>query len=50
MIEGNRLDTEQIKSVLQYKEQFPGRERDEQEVKGYYAALTQVEQWVQHVS
>jgi len=46
MIEGNRLDPNQIKGVLQHKEHFPGRERDEYEVKGYYAALTQVEKWV----
>lgn len=46
MIEGNRLHADQIKNVLASKEHFPGRERDEQEVKGYYAALTQVEQWV----
>lgn len=46
MIEGNRLDADQVKVVLQHKEHFPGRERDEYEVKGYYAALTQVEKWV----
>lgn len=46
MIEGNRLDADQIKVVLQHQEHFPGRERDEHEVKGYYAALTQLEKWV----
>ena len=44
MIEGNKLELDQIQSVLQHKGHFPGRERDEQEVKGYYAALTYVEQ------
>lgn len=46
MIEGNRLDPHQIKEVLEHRGHFPGRERDENEVKGYYAALTQVEKWV----
>lgn len=46
MIEGNRLDPIQIKQVLKHEEHFPGRDRDENEVKGYYAALTQVEKWV----
>lgn len=45
MIEGNRLEPEQIVDVLRHEGHFPGRERDEHEVKGYYAALTQVEQW-----
>ena len=45
MIEGNRLDPEQIEVVLKHQGHFPGRERDEHEVKGYYAALTQVEKW-----
>jgi Fic family protein len=45
MIEGNRLDPDQIQVVLQHEGHFPGRERDEHEVKGYYAALHQVEQW-----
>ena len=45
MIEGNRLVPNQIEGVLKDKEHFPGRERDEHEVKGYYAALTKVEQW-----
>lgn len=44
MIEGNRLDSAQIEQVIKYKGHFPGRERDEQEVKGYYAALEYVEQ------
>ena len=45
MIEGNRLDPEQIEVVLKHQGRFPGRERDEHEVKGYYAALAQVEKW-----
>src|SRR3990167_8439288 len=45
MIEGNRLDPNQIEVVLKHEGHFPGRERDEHEVKGYYTALTQVEKW-----
>ncbi len=45
MIEGNRLDPDQVEEVLKHQGHFPGRERDEHEVKGYYAALTQVEKW-----
>lgn len=44
MIEGNRLGPEQIERVLKHEGHFPGRERDEGEVKGYYAALAKVEQ------
>ena len=45
MIEGNQLKPEEIKEVIQLKGHFPGRERDEHEVKGYYAALAQLEQY-----
>ncbi|WP_341790024.1 Fic family protein [Rickettsia endosymbiont of Polydrusus tereticollis] len=45
MIEGNRLIPDQIEVILKHEGHFPGRERDEHEVKGYYAALTQVERW-----
>ncbi|WP_265027298.1 Fic family protein [Wolbachia endosymbiont (group A) of Bombylius major] len=45
MIEGNRLKPKQIEEVLSGKSHFPKYRRDENEVKGYYAALTQVEQW-----
>ncbi len=45
MIEGNRLDRNEVEEVLKHQGHFPGRERDEHEVKGYYAALTQVEKW-----
>src|SRR5688572_22089386 len=44
MIEGNRLSTEQIEEVIKHKGHFPGRERDEKEVRGYYNALHYVEQ------
>lgn len=43
MIEGNRLNPEEVEKVVQHKGHFPGRERDEREVKGYYAALAQLE-------
>lgn len=45
MIEGNRLDPEEVEDVIQHQGHFPGRERDEKEVKGYYSALTLVEKW-----
>lgn len=45
LIEGNKLEPDQIEVVLKHEGHFPGRERDEHEVKGYYAALTQVEKW-----
>ncbi len=43
-IEGNRFSIAQVKEVLEHKGHFPGRERDEKEIKGYYAALSYVEQ------
>jgi Fic family protein len=43
MIEGNRLTQEQVVQVIGKEQHFPGRERDEGEVKGYYAALDEVE-------
>ena len=46
MIEGNRLDSDQTEVVLQHRGHFPDRERDEREVKGYYAALEKVEHLV----
>ena len=46
MIEGNKLDPKQIEAVIKYDNHFPGRERDEHEIKGYYAALTQLEKWI----
>ncbi len=44
MIEGNRLTREQVSKVVQRQEHFPGRQRDEKEVLGYYAAVEKVEQ------
>lgn len=41
-IEGNRLTQEQVARVIQDDQHFPGRERDQDEVKGYYAALDEV--------
>jgi Fic family protein len=45
MIEGNQLDPSEIEVVLKHEGHFPGRVRDEIEVKGYYAALQEVEKW-----
>jgi Fic family protein len=45
MIEGNRLAPEEVKNVIEQEGHFPGRERDEREVRGYYAALAQLEQY-----
>lgn len=44
MIEGNLLTEEQVAQVIEDGRHFPGREREEHEVKGYYAALDAVEQ------
>lgn len=38
-IEGNRLSPAQVEDVLQWGGRFPGRERDEAEVRNYYLAL-----------
>lgn len=46
MIEGNRLSPQEIQDVLTLNGHFPGKERDEREVKGYYAALEQLERYV----
>jgi Fic family protein len=43
MIEGNLLTQEQVGKVIAEDQHFPGRERDQQEVRGYYAALDEVE-------
>jgi cell filamentation protein, protein adenylyltransferase len=45
MIEGNQLKPKEIQKIIQLDGHFPGRERDEYEVKGYYAALAQLEQY-----
>ena len=44
VIEGNRLTQEQVSKVIEKQEHFPGRERDEKEVLGYYAALDKAQQ------
>lgn len=49
MIEGNRLTQEEVVQVVQSNAHFPGRERDELEVRGYYAALDEVEKLVHRV-
>ena len=43
MIEGNRLSEIEIKELIEHKGHFAGRERDEKEVLGYYAALDHTE-------
>jgi len=43
MIEGNRLTQQQVVHVIAEGQHFAGRERDEDEVKGYYAALDEME-------
>lgn len=50
MIEGNRLTQEQVSRVTINHEHFPGRERDEKEVLGYYAALEKLEQMAASVT
>lgn len=42
-IEGNRLTHEQVGQVVATSQHFPGRDRDEAEVKGYYAAIHELE-------
>ena len=44
-IEGNRLKQEEVGEVIRQDGHFPGRERDEGEVRGYYAALARLEQY-----
>ncbi len=43
MIESNRLSQVQVAEVIEDKRHFPGRERDEKEVMGYYVALEKLE-------
>jgi Fic family protein len=45
-IEGNRLTQDQVAQVIGADQHFAGRERDQAEVKGYYAALDEVEHLV----
>lgn len=46
MIEGNRLEVDEIKEVIENTNHFPGKDRDEREVKGYYSALDCLEQYI----
>src|SRR5260370_8242472 len=46
MIEGNRLTQQQVANVIVEGQHFAGRERDENEVKGYYVALDEMERLV----
>lgn len=46
MIEGNQLEAKEVQEVIQFDGHFPGKERDEHEIKGYYSALSQVEIYV----
>ncbi len=43
-IEGNQLSPSQVQAVVEGEGNFPGRERDEAEVRHYFAALEYVEQ------
>ncbi|MFH0702602.1 MAG: Fic family protein [bacterium] len=43
LIEGNRLSEKDVQDVIKKNKTFAGRERDENEVKGYYAAIAEVE-------
>ncbi len=43
LIEGNRLSEKDVQEVIKENKSFTGRERDENEVKGYYAAIAEVE-------
>lgn len=42
-IEGNRLTQEQVGEVIAGKAHYTGKQRDESEVRNYYAALTEIE-------
>lgn len=43
-IEGNSLTKEEVKQIAEGKSGFPGRERDEREVRNYFTALEYVEE------
>jgi Fic family protein len=43
MIEGNRLTHDEVEQVVGQSRHFDGRKRDEAEVKGYYAAIQELE-------
>lgn len=42
-IEGNLLTQKEVEQVIKHNEHFAGRQRDEQEIKGYYLALEWLE-------
>lgn len=44
-IEGNRLSLAQVEEIILHEQHVPGRDQDEREIEGYYAALDQVETW-----
>lgn len=46
-IEGNMLTQTEVKQIVEGKSGFPGRERDEREVKNYFKALEYVEHELQ---
>jgi Fic family protein len=46
-IEGNLLSQAQVEQVVEQKQRIRGRERDVREVKGYYAALEEVQRLAQ---
>lgn len=46
LIEGNRLDSVQINLILNNAKHFPGYEEDEKNVKGYFAALNKIDEWI----
>ena len=46
-IEGNRLTLAEAEQVILDGKSFAGRERDTLEVKHYFQALEQVEQWLE---
>jgi len=46
MIEGNQLQPSEIKQVIEHEGHFPGRKRDENEIRGYYVALEKLEEYV----
>ncbi len=46
-IEGNRLTQKRSNNVINHLEHIPGKERDEKEVLGYYAALDEIEKHIQ---
>ncbi len=43
-IEGNRLTQQDVQKIIRHKGHFPGRERDVNEIKGYYTAFDFIEQ------